>query len=136
MSNSTINPEVDEAIEELKASFTGHTVEAVADGEGGAFIRLHELLFGDQYEPSSGWVVFHILHAYPHAAIYPHYLPPGVKRRDGKPLGEAIHQKDMDLGPFKGGSTMVSRKSNQWNPAADTAAIKLSKVLDWLRERP
>ena len=42
----------------------------------------------------------------------------------------------MKLGPFTGAATMVSRKSNRWNPAQDTAALKLAKVLDWIRTRP
>lgn len=130
-----MNPPVLQAIDEIKAAFAGHTVEAVEDGEGGAFVRVHEVNFGDQYNPSSGWVTFRIMHNYSHADIYPHHLPPGIVRRNGQPLGEAFHVQDMNLGPFTGATTMVSRRSNRWNPAHDTAALKLHKVLEWIRSR-
>jgi hypothetical protein len=31
--------------------------------------------------------------------------------------------------------TQISRRSNRWDPAVDTAAAKLAKVLQWLSER-
>lgn len=130
-----MNPEVQQAIEELKTAFAGHNVEAVPDGEGGAYVRVYDLPFGEQYAPASGWVTFRITHMYPHADIYPHHLPPGMTRLNGQPLGEALHAQEMNLGPFTGSTTTVSRKSNRWNPAQDTAAIKLRKVLDWVTSR-
>jgi len=30
---------------------------------------------------------------------------------------------------------MVSRRSNRWDPARDTAALKLHRVLLWFREQ-
>lgn len=131
-----MNPPVQEAIRELEAAYPGHRVEAVDDGEGGAFVRVHELLYGPQYKPTVGWVTFRVTHSYPHADIYPHYLPAEVARVTDQPLGEAFHKQDMQLGPFAGASTTVSRRSNRWNPAHDTAALKLQKVLDWIRTRP
>src|SRR5260221_8645950 len=130
-----MNPPVRRAIEDLKVAFAGHRVEAVPDGEGGAFVRLHDLEFGDQYVPSSGWITFRITHTYPHADVYPHHLPPGLTRRNEQPLGEAFHAQEINLGPFTGATTTVSRRSNRWNPAHDTAALKLQKVLDWIRTR-
>jgi len=126
---------VAQAVVEIEAAFPDHRVEHVPDGEGGAFVRVHELPLGDAYLPCSGWVTFRITHAYPHADIYPHYLPDGLQRRDGKALGEGFHKQQMQLGPFTGAATMVSRKSYRWNPAHDTAAIKLAKLLDWIRTR-
>lgn len=124
-----------EAIDEIKAAFPGHQVEVAEDGDGGAFVRVHDLDYGDQYEPKRGPVTFHIVYTYPNADIYPHVLIGGVARTDKKPLGEGFQQKPMELGPFKGDATMVSRRSNHWDASRDTAAIKLVKVLDWIRSR-
>ncbi|HEY0512947.1 MAG TPA: hypothetical protein VGH73_13640 [Thermoanaerobaculia bacterium] len=127
---------VEQAINEIKAAFPGHTIEAVDDGQGGAFVRAGEVLFGNQYDPSCGWIAFSIGHTYPHADIYPHYLPGVLQRHDNKNLGEGFHKQQMALGPFSGAATMVSRRSNRWNSGIDTAALKLAKVLDWIRSRP
>lgn len=131
-----MNQLVQQAVQEVEAAFPDHAVETAPDGEGGAFVRVSQLSFGDAYEPDHGWVTFRIMYTHPHADIYPHYLPSGLARRDSKPLGEAFHIQNMDLGPFKGPATMVSRRSNRWNPARDTAALKLAKILDWIRSRP
>ncbi len=128
-----MKPAVQEAIDEIKAAFPGHEVEVADDDDGGAFVRVHDLDYGDLYEPSRGSVTFHIVYTYPDADIYPHVLFGGVTRTDKKPLGEGFHQKHMELGPFKGDATMVSRRSNHWDASRDTAAIKLIKVLDWIR---
>jgi len=130
-----MKPAVTKAIEDIQSSFASHRVESHEDGEGGAFVRVHDLPFGDSHEPSAGWVTFHIVFTYPAADIYPHYFPAELCRRDGQKLGEAFHKQEMKLGPFIGQATMVSRKSNRWNPAQDTAALKLAKVLDWGRSR-
>lgn len=130
-----MNSEIQRAIEELRSSFASHDVEVIPDDEGGVFVRVHNLVFGDQYAPAAGWVTFRITHTYPHADIYPHHLPPGMTRLNGQPLGEAFHSQEMKLGPFTGLTTTVSRRSNRWNPAQDSAAIKLRKVLDWVASR-
>lgn len=96
---------------------------------------LFDLHYGDQYDPKRGPITFHIVYTYPNADIYPHVLIGGVARTDKKPLGEGFQQKPMELGPFKGDATMVSRRSNHWDASRDTAAIKLVKVLDWIRSR-
>lgn len=131
-----MNPEIEQAITELTKLFPDSEVQASADGQGGAHVRVAPLRFGEQYTLKSGWVVFHILHTYPHADIYGHYLPPAFTRSDGRPLGEGFHlNREFTLGPFSGNSTFVSRKSNRWDASRDTAAVKLQMVLDWIRNR-
>jgi hypothetical protein len=133
---TSINPSVKQAVEEVKAAFALHAVNAVEDGEGGAFVQAQDLPFGDRYQPASGWVTFRIMDNYPHADIYPHYVTADLKRRDGKELGEGFSRQEMALGPFKGPAIQVSRRSHHWNPLEDTAALKLAKVLDWMRTCP
>lgn len=131
-----MNPSVKKAVEEVKAAFAPHAVDAVEDGEGGAFVQAQGQPFGDRYEPASGWVAFRIMYNYPHADSYPHYVTPDLKRRDGRELGEGFSRQEMALGPFNGPATQVSRRSNHWDPFEDTAALKLAKVLDWMRTCP
>lgn len=125
---------VAQAIEEIRAAFQGHAVESDEDSDGGAFVRVHETSFGEQMQPKIGWVTFHIVYTYPAADIYPHFVPGDLRRLDGQQLGEGFHAKEMKLGRFQGPATMVSRRSKRWDPAIDTAAIKLAKVLDWIRK--
>ena len=130
-----MKPDVQQAIVEIKSEFPGHAVEAHPDGEGGAFVRVNTLSFGPAYKPDVGWVTFRIGFNYPHADVYPHYVLAELERHDGRPLGEAFNKQNMQMGPFTGSATMVSRRSKRWNPAQDTAALKLAKVLDWIRSR-
>jgi hypothetical protein len=61
---------------------------------------------------------------------------PNLRRQDGKPLGEAFHLNNQWQHPSGTDlATMVSRRSNRRNPATETAALKLTKVLDWIRSR-
>ena len=128
-----MNPPVQRAIDQIRATFVDYALDIDADGQGGAFVRVNGLVFGPAFSPNVGWIAFHIVFNTPHADVYPHYLPPEFKRADDKPLGEGFQKKEMKLGRFTGPATMVSRRSKRWTPAHDTAALKLLKVLDWIR---
>jgi hypothetical protein len=131
-----INPSVQKGIDQIKATFSGHAVDVDPDGEGGAFVRVNALVFGAVYEPGSGWVAFPIAFNYPHGDVYPHFVPGELARCDKKALGEGFTKTEMKLGKFVGPATQLSRRSNQWKPAVDTAALKLLKVLDFIGSRP
>lgn len=124
---------VETSIEELKAAFPDNPLEIDPDAEGGAYVRVNNLSFGENYTPSSGWVVFHITHTYPHSDIYGHHLPPEMVRVDHKDVGPGFHRdRDMKLGKFQGKALFISRKANHWNPNCDTAALNLRMILDWM----
>lgn len=131
-----LNPPVQKAIAQLTATFVGHALDVDPDDEGGAFVRVDGLTFGATYEPSVGWVAFRIAFNYPHGDIYPHFLPGELERRDKKALVDPFTKTTMKLGKFVGPATQLSRRSNGWKPAVDTAALKLLKVLDWMRTQP
>jgi hypothetical protein len=136
-----MNASVQQAIEEIRIAFPGHQVEAESDEQDGAFVKVHDLHVGDQYEPSQSWVAFRITFQYPHADVYPHFCVVGLKRKDGKPLGIEFQSNNKWQTPTKQmpersePATMISRKSRKVNPATDTAALKLQKVLDWVRSK-
>lgn len=132
-----MKPEVEQAIEEIRLAFQGLTLDIEPDAEGGAFLRLHDILLGEQYKPEYSWSAFRITFQYPFADIYPHFFIPGLQRKDGKALGEGFHPNGQQWVHPSGSepATMVSRRSNRRDPATETAAIKLAKVLDWMRSQ-
>ncbi|MBI5818282.1 MAG: hypothetical protein HZA88_04780 [Verrucomicrobia bacterium] len=128
--------EVQQAIEEIRNAFPGVMLEVEPDPEGGAFVKAHDFHLGHQYEQERSWSAFRITFQYPFADIYPHFFLPNLRRKDGKSLGEAFHLNKQWQHPGSvEPATMVSRKSNRRNPATETAALKLAKVLDWIRSR-
>lgn len=128
--------EVEQAIEEIRSAFPGVCLDTEPDADGGAFVTTGELYLGPHYEPQYSWCGFHITFQYPFADIYPHYFHASLRRKDGKPLGEAFHASHQWQHPARtDASTMVSRRSNHRDPATETAALKLAKVLDWIRTR-
>ena len=120
------------AIEEIKAAFPDHRIDVEAESQGGAYVTVHDLSLGDTYQPSRSWVGCLITFQYPRADVYPHFLDPSLKRRDGAPLGEGF-SGPIDWHGRQG--IQVSRRSNHWDATTDTAALKLAKVLEWVRSR-
>jgi hypothetical protein len=122
---------IEQAVAEILASFPDHGVDVTEDGQGGARVRVHGLHIGDQYEPSICSIEFVVTFQYPAADVYPHFLIARIKRKNGQPLGDGFSPVDWEKTPV----TQVSRRSNRMNANVDTAAIKLTKVLQWIRGR-
>jgi len=125
------------AIEYIRVAHPDHNVSVEEDGNGGAFVEVDDLLLGEQYEPSRSWTGFRITFQYPMADVYPHFVINGLRRKDGRPLGEGFQLNNQGWQPPSGikVATMVSRRSNRRDPTTETAAIKLEKVLSWIRSR-
>lgn len=131
-----MNPLVQQAVEEIRNWFVGQRVDAEVDTEGGAFVTVHDCDVGSQYERDRSWIGFHITFQYPFADVYPHFCAAGLKRKDGGALGEGLSNDATWKTPSRTESAVqISRKSNRWDSSADTAAIKLDKVLQWIRSR-
>ena len=125
---------VQQVIEEIRAAFPGHKVDVEPDADGGAYVKVHDLVLGDKYEPSASWFAFRITFQYPFADIYPHFCIPTLKRKDGRSLGGGFNLNNQWQTPKAAEpAIMLSRRSNRLNPETDTAALKLAKVLDWIR---
>lgn len=120
------------AVREIESSFSGCAVTVKDDSSGGAIVTVDGVSLQDSpYEQDQTWVGFHITHTYPYADVYPHFVRADLKRKDGEPLGEGT-----SLGTFQDRpAVQLSRRNNHLNPATDTAALKLHKVLRWLRSR-
>lgn len=129
-------PKVVEAVAEIRAAFPGHLVEVEPDGQSGAWVTVHDLAVGEQYEPTTTWMTFRITFQYPFADVYPHYCVVGLARKDKRPPGPWFHVQQTLQTPTKVmPAVMISRRSTRLDPSTDTAAAKLHKVLDWMRSQ-
>lgn len=123
---------VEKAVEEIREAFPGCTVTARDDGDGGAQVMVDGVPLGPPYRQANTWMAFAITRQYPYADVYPHFVRGDLQRADGAPLGAG-----MGLTAYLGQpAVQISRRSNRLNPATDTAAMKLAKVLHWLMKRP
>jgi hypothetical protein len=127
-----MTPEVAAAVEEIRRTFPDHQVEVREEAQGGAYVVLHGVPLGDRYDPKVSWVGFLITFQYPHADVYPHFVAGKLSRIDKAPLGAGFSGPTEWQGLT---AVQVSRRSNRWNAAVDTAAGKLLKVLEWVRSR-
>jgi hypothetical protein len=128
-----MTPEVKAAIEEIRQTFSGLRVEVEPERQGGAYVIVHGIDMGDRYAPPSTWCGFLVPFHYPRSDVYPHYIDGGLRRADGRPHGLGI----TAYGLWQGHTALqVSRRSRRWDPAADTAAGKLLKVITWLKSQP
>lgn len=124
-----LKPEVARAIEEIRAHFPDNPMTVKPDGNGGAFVTLDAVPLSPTYQQADTWVGFQITFQYPYADVYPHFVRPDLSRADNRGLGDGTGTNNFDGRP----AIQLSRRNNHLNPAADSALIKLLKVLEWLR---
>lgn len=126
-----MNDPVRQAIDEIRSSFTTHEVVELEDGQGGAFVIVEGIAIGKHFTPSKSWIGQAIAYTYPDSDVYPHWIDPTVclTNTDQLPQGLVAGQT---MPGFQRPAVQASRRSNRWNPAADTAARKLLKVIKWL----
>ena len=123
--------EVEQAVEELRHRFGEAEVTARGTDDGGAIVAIDPVDVGPGYSPQETWMKFAIGFQYPHADIYPLFVRPDLVRTDGQPHGEGISLTAFESEP----ALQLSRRSNHLNPEIDTAALKVTKVIEWLRTR-
>lgn len=124
--------EVERAVQELRDTYPNNELTFVEDGQGGAQVTMQGFDVGTALSPASTWVGFAITFQYPAADVYPHFVRADLARIDGRPLeGEGMSRASWNGTP----AIQLSRRSNRWRQETDTAAMKLFKVLEWLRSR-
>jgi len=124
----TVTPEVAQGVEEIRKVFHGHVVEVIEEAQGGAFVIVRDVRIGEKYAPATTWLGFLIPFQYPRADVYPHYVDGSITRVDTRPHGSGISGR-MDW--QNRSALQISRRSNHWDSATDTAALKAVKVLEW-----
>ena len=121
--------EIATAVDEIRQAFPNCSVNAEEDGQGGCYVTVSGVEIGARYIPQHASFSFHIGFQYPRADVYPHYTDVGIKRVDGGGHGGGVSQviwRERSV-------LQLSRRSNRWSPANDTAAIKLAKVVEWFK---
>ena len=128
---SNLTPAVAQAIEDIRCTFEGCDVEVEPDGSGGALVVVRGIPLGCPYAQSEAWFGFRITFQYPYADVYPHFTNPELARSDGVGLGSGF-----GTASFQGQQAIqISRRSNRLNPERDTAALKLLKVVTWMKSQ-
>ena len=128
---STIGAAVANAIEEIHCTFEGCNVEVEPDGSGGAVVVVRGVLMGCPYVQTVIWLGFHITFQYPYADVYPHFTNADLARSDGNGLRGGFGSASFQGQP----AIQISRRSNRLNPKTDTAALKLLKVVTWMKSQ-
>ena len=128
---STIVPAVANAIEEIRCTFEGCDVDVEADGSGGALLVVRDVPMGCPYVQPEVWCGFRITFQYPYADVYPHFTNADLARSDGGSLASGFGTASFQGQP----AIQISRRSNRLNPERDTAALKLLKVIAWMRSQ-
>jgi hypothetical protein len=136
-----VTPEIEAAIAEIRETYRDSTVSAVEDGDGGAYVTVDPVDLGEKYKPRSSWIKFQITFQYPASDVYPLFIRPDVRRlggapANGTPLGEGTAAAQYAGGGVATPAIQLSRRSNRLNQATDTAALKVEKVLAWVRSLP
>jgi hypothetical protein len=122
---------VEKAIAELRVTFPDAAVAIEEDGDGGAYVTLDPVPIIGPYTQTDTWVGFHIGFQYPASDVYPHFVRADLSRRDGAALGAGTSPAQ-----FRGRAAIqISRRSNRLDPAIQTAAHKLLKVLAWMENK-
>lgn len=127
---SNILPAVQDAIEEIKQAFPGHELEVVPDGNGGARLTVHGIELSEKYQSGHYFIGFLVAHTYPASDIYPHFIGPRVAWKNVGAM-DGLSESTWHDKP----ATQISRRSNRWNRDVDTAALKLQKVIEWLKAK-
>ncbi|MFB6340546.1 hypothetical protein ACE1ET_02435 [Saccharicrinis sp. FJH62] len=122
--------EVIDAIHELQEAYGEDNIEVKPDGNGGALIVVKNIDIGDKFIPSKIWCGFHINHMYPMSDVYPHFVNSDLQFNGGSDLKGPYQKREWNAR----NSIQVSRRSKRWNPALDTALLKLEKVIQFIRE--
>lgn len=132
--------EVQEAIEALKQAYGEENIEVKPEVQGGAYIIVKNIPIGDKFIPTDIWCGFLINYTYPESDVYPHFVNEDLKKNNESPedLGKNATERlgagyagPVDWNDRK--AIQISRRSNRWSPAQDTALIKLTKVINWMQ---
>ena len=129
MSGGIVN-NVQAAIGEIEGTFAPSPVVVEPDGQGGARVIVEQAMLGPPYIQAVTWLGAHLPAQLPYSDIYPVFVDAQLRRCDGAPL----------VAPITGGhsfmnrpAVQVSRRSNRVDLDIQSAAMKLQKVLHWMR---
>lgn len=127
---------VEAAIDHIRKTHPEANIEVIEDEDGGAHVILDRVPTSDTYVQQDTWIGFHITKACEYADVYPFFVRPDLKRKDGRALGAGFQNK---AAPFPNGSRPAIQLSRRTNksvvPSTRIPTLKLEKVLIWLRNQ-
>lgn len=128
---------VDNAIEAIVDAHGHERLRVVEDDQGGAWVEISGIDPGPLYNEDETFLICHLPFNLPAADIYPMFVRPDLTRKDGAGLGEGTQQTELrwpgDSEPRR--VTQLSRRTRNNAFGSQTAAQKVSKVLEWLASR-
>jgi hypothetical protein len=129
-----VKSSVRDALDSLGAAFPSVSRQVVPDGQGGAWVEYTDMPLGEPYAQGSTFVVFLLPFNLPGSDIYPMFVRPDLSRLDGQPLGQAFQLTQLSWPgePTVRSVVQVSRRT-RGAFATQSAAQKLTKVLEWMR---
>ena len=132
---------VQQAVEELRKAFAGHTLQVVESPCGGAYVLIEAVKLGAPFAQADTWVGFFLTSACPEADTYPFFVRSDLSRLDGVALKTPLHTgRKWPESDVKGltarEAVMVSRRQNNqacWG--RETPLTKLQAVMKWMLEQ-
>lgn len=125
------------AVDGVRDQYGDAHVTVVADGNGGAWVEIADLDPGDAYAQDSTFLLCQLHFNLPGADVYPVFVRPDLARADGQALGAGFQTTNVKWAgsPSPRPVVQVSRRTRNKQFAAQTAAQKIEKVLEWMRTR-
>ena len=121
---------VQAAIGEIEGTFAPSPVVVEPDGQGGARVIVEQAPLGLPYVQSVTWLGAHLPAQLPYSDVYPVFVAAELSRCDGTPLVAPITPGHSFMNRS---AVQVSRRSNRVDLNTQSAAMKLQKVLHWMR---
>lgn len=136
IADAPIKTSVAEAIEGLRDQYGDNNVTFSPDGQGGAWVEIEEVPLSENYLQHSSFIAFLLPFNLPNADVYPVFVRSDLKRADGRPLGEGFQQTEAAVAgenpPRR--VVQVSRRTRNGQFSTQTPALKIEKVLAWIRD--
>ncbi len=131
------------AIKEISDARVGTDVRTKEDADGGAYVIVDGIRVGASFSPSTAWIGFHIVWAYPDADVYPHFADASLKYVGANSTPNQYPEGNLPSAMTRGATMpgfevpaiQISRKSNRRNAETDSALRKLLRIIEFLRTR-
>ncbi len=125
------------ALKTLRVAYPDVETSTFPDGQGGLWVQFADIALGPTYVQDDTFLIFNLPFNLPGGDIYPMFVRADLARVDDKPLGEGFALVPLS---WSGEGTprqvtQLSRRTRAGAFAAQTAAQKLGKVLNWLETR-
>ncbi len=116
------------ALDSVRDTFPGHTVDVAQPGDGTALITLREVEIGEGWGHPVIDLEVKLQVTFPTTPPYPFYGPAGMSRTDGTPLVQI-----QPFAPVDGGQRTQISLNKPFDPTVETLGARFAAVVGWLR---